>query len=963
MGLMGSVLSHTNYHIAKVQAKLALMAIGLEDADRHLRRDPRWMQATIALCQSMIDTIAAGAGLGLPEVPSEGSWRLIANSTRALAACALKLSEAWQEQPLPLKIAIHLGRADESGSPMPSSVRRTGALMHAAHGGQILLTDSAHRRLYDSGDTALVADLGELRVRGWSRAGRIYQIGDGAFGPLLTARASGVGNELPIRSGSVVGREADIKQLSERLSAGGLVTLAGAGGSGKTQLAIHAAIAAGPHFPDGVWFVDLSVLVDEELVDRTIVRTLCPKSAVATLDALVAELSGRRLLVVVDNCEHLIVSVSAAVGWLRVRLPRVAFLATSRQPLGIPGELVVPVSGLATPEGSPASLAELISVDSGRLIADRVRRVRPEFSRQPAELAAMGAICRYVGGLPLAIELAAAQMAGLRASQIAESFRSLIWAETGDMAVPRQQTMRALIDWSYRLLTMAERRLFRHVSVFVGSWTARAANDFCRHAGDSAGETGTLLTSLVDKSLLTLDGRTGKLSMLPILREFALLRLRESDEEPRYRRAHCALCVELASDIAARETRPADSSRARGEHVEQADFRAALGWAIGQGNDSQAALSITGQLGVLWYQQGFAIETRQWLHRALSASADRGPTPARLKALTAAIGVAGFEGDKAALSRLCSELETDARTLGDESFLATALQERGKLAQYHEGDMHAARRYFDEALALYRRQPSSKREANQVGLSLGLLATSMGDYDAAVGYLGPTLETARSTGDTETIGYAQSCLAITLYDAGRFEEAEDLYAEGIQTAEAQGWRTLELNHRMLSSRLVLDRGCIARAQKGYGRAIALAREIKDRHRERLSQMGLARALAEGGDWRAGAEQLMRCSTPFDLPPDDQMLVDMLLAIATVFFAAGQFKESGHALGATQSIRNGIPWAIPPAERGRWDLLRSRLEAQLGTEPVEACLNAGASVDWEAFRQRLIEGLPPTAAED
>jgi len=382
-----------------------------------------------------------------------------------------------------------------------------------------------------------------------------------------------------------------------------------------------------------------------------------------------------------------------------------------------------------------------------------------------------------------------------------------------------------------------------------------------------------------------------------------------------------------------------------------------MAWAVSHADESDAALLLAGELGELWYQQGHGLEIRQWLHRALLQIEGPADPRARLIALAAAVGIAGFEGDYATAKRYCDELERTSRTIEDRFYLATALNEQGKLAQYHRGDNREAGNFFREAHEIFAGLPGCDRETNSIGLSLGLLASSLGHYTEAITYFRNTIEYARLASDAETLGYAQACLASTLADACKFEEADEVYREALPASERRGLRTLCVNLTVLSSRMALDRGMTDAGLAGYEAALKLSMETQDRHREHLSRIGISRACAEKGDAVRAREELSVCWSNFPSDQDDQLRVDLLFAGSVLAHCEGRHQVSATALGTAMAVRETIAWVIPPAEMKRWEDLAVRLRKALTPASVEAFVQAGRNLPDKAVASLLFE-VPP-----
>ncbi len=431
-----------------------------------------------------------------------------------------------------------------------------------------------------------------------------------------------VGN-LREQLGRFVGRDAELAQLREAVRASRLVTLTGPGGAGKTRLAVEAAAALRQEHPDGAWLVELAGVTEPDGVVPAAAAALgagaavlaSPQPAGSTTELIVRHLAGRSLVLVLDNCEHVIGEAAALTATLVGAVPGLRLVATSREPLGIPGEVLVPVGGLA-----PAAAAELF--------VDRARAVRPCFLADGPAVGVIEDICRRLDGLPLAVELAAARLRALPLATLAERLddRFRLLSRGARTALPRQQTLRAVVDWSYDLLFSDERRLFARLAAFTGGCGLAAAEAVCADDQVPAGEILDVLSRLVDKSLVTASGGDGeaRFGQLQTLWQYGRERLGESGEADAMRARHGAYYRQLAEQ-AHQGLRGATGPRCRDRLVaESGNLRAALDWYIATG-DADAALSLASGMAWLWFINGDFLEGARWLGDALDAQGPRRP--------------------------------------------------------------------------------------------------------------------------------------------------------------------------------------------------------------------------------------------------------------------------------------------------------------------------------------------------
>ncbi|RYG21883.1 adenylate/guanylate cyclase domain-containing protein, partial [bacterium] len=515
----------------------------VEGSTRLWDNHPQAMQPALARHDAILrETIAAAGGWTFKTI-GDAFCAAFATAPAALQAAVeaqRRLSqEAWPEPVrIRVRMALHTGSVesrddDYFGPPLNRVARR----LAAGHGGQTLITEVVQELVRDSlSPNVSLRPLGEHRLRDLVRPEQIYQVvHDGIFEefpPLKTLDSPDLPNNLPLGTTSFVGRQKELADVIASIGSGRLTTLLGPGGCGKTRLALQAAADVLENFPDGVWFVDLAALSDSALVPGAAlaaigIREQPGESPSATL---VEALKPRRLLLVLDNCEHLIEACARLVTELLRSCREVKVVATSREALGIAGERTVRVPSLSTPDPAQrATVESLGQYDAVRLFVERATQHQPSFSVTNENAPAIAQLCHRLDGIPLALELAAARVRSLPVEEVNRRLDNLFRLLTGGdrTALPRQQTLRAAIDWSFELLSPTERTLLLRLGAFSGGWTLDAADAVA--AGGEIEEWEVLdgLTSLVDKSLVVLDGE--RYRMLETIRQY--VRERTPSEE------------------------------------------------------------------------------------------------------------------------------------------------------------------------------------------------------------------------------------------------------------------------------------------------------------------------------------------------------------------------------------------------------------------------------------------------
>jgi len=663
-----------------------------------------------------------------------------------------------------------------------------------------------------------------------------------------TARGS-IGN-LPVEVTSFVGRRHEMTDIRRLLAASRLVTLAGAGGVGKTRLAQRVGLEMRRAFTDGVWLIELAELRDPDLVAVTVAAALGVREEAVSPGApgLAAFLADQQALLILDNCEHLVGACADLTETLLRSCPNLRILITSRQALRIVGEATLTVQPLAVPEPdatcTPASLSRY---ESASLLVERASAVLPEFAVTEANCATITALCQALEGLPLAIELAVARLRVLSLDQILDRLRDRYRLLTAGArnAPARQQTLRALIDWSWDLCSEQEQALWSRLSVFSGGLELDAAEHVCADDRLPADAILDLVSNLVDKSIISraFDGPRARYKMLEVVREYGAARLADAGEQADIAQRHCDWYAELATYGDVHWASPNQAAMMLRLRHEQANLRVALEYAVTEG-PPERALRFAADLQNHWFVRGYLSEGRHWLDRALAMPPPRHWT--RVKALRVASWIASVQGDRERAEALLADIRELAATLPPSAELAFIPLLEGNISMFN-GEHARALVLFEQSLAGFRELGSASGEMWTLAV-LGLTRGLAGD-DPTVGYpeLMACRDLAASSGEVWWRSFALWALSVLRWRAGDPAGAAEAAKESLEigkivegeqfgvglSLESLGWVAGSERRDQRAAQLL---GASERVWQAMHTSLSSFRALNEFHNESLSQI-------------------------------------------------------------------------------------------------------------------------------
>jgi predicted ATPase/DNA-binding SARP family transcriptional activator/tetratricopeptide (TPR) repeat protein len=811
---------------------------------------------------------------------------------------------------------------------------------------------------------------------------------------------------------SFVGRDDDLARIAEMLGGSRLVTLTGPGGSGKTRLATEAAATLLDRMPDGVWLAELGPVVDPVDLPQAVLSLFGAReqgllarqgrgpSAVPPQERIVQAIGDKRLLLVMDNCEHLVGPAAALIDALLARCPELRVLATSREPLGITGEVLHPVGPLAMP-ARDATAAEALRYPAVRLFADRAAAARPGFVVEEATVGPVLHICRSLDGIPLAIELAAARLRALSPDQIAarldDRFRLL--AGGSRTSLPRHQTLRAVVDWSWELLDEPERVLARRLAVFPGGATLEAAERVCAGSDRrlATDEVLYLLAALVEKSLVVPgDDGSGEVRywMLETMRAYGQERRREAGEDEAMHRAHAGYFLDLAERAEPRLRRADQLDWIRRLTIERENLHGAIRWAVDV-RDAELAMRLVGALGWYWFLQSARTEGERWTGQALALPGPVSPATRARAHAAAAITVLGSNQDiQASVDYLEHAVAMLAELPADEPLLlhpsvallpiiltilrddqAEAMRQLERLREHPDpwvlalepvmtgqllinlGEAKQAADVFEVALERFR----ALGERWGIGQALFARVELSGfgaDYQATIAALQEAREILAVLGDREDVGHIMIRLAHTRAAAGDVEGARRDLAEAERIVQAIGAREEKLYINWVSGQVERWAGNPDEARRVLETGIRLAPDGAHPFGQILSSLLTALGHLElaTGDLAAAYERFERSLAVAIRSKDRPVIARSVELLAAIALTEGDAERAAILLGEATVLRGLPDEADPDVAR-----VRAAARAALGEEGYTLAYERGAARPRDAVEAALAAGVTTSAA--
>jgi predicted ATPase/class 3 adenylate cyclase len=773
------------------------------------------MRAAMLRHDALIESIVENfRGVNVrPRGEGDSRFSVFSKSSDAAAAAVDIQQKIFQESwptasPIRVRIGMNTGEADlRDGDYYGPVVNRAARVRNCAHGGQVLLTEVTYHLVKESlPEGVTLKDLGEYQLGNLQCPENIYQLaipGLQSDFPPLRAELMGMRTNLPPLLTNFIGREQETLHITNLILNNRIVTITGMGGAGKTRLALQIGHDLKDRFSDGVWWVDLAPIMNPELTVRTIADTfdIRPIEGHPLLQTMVDVLRPKEALLILDNSEHLLQEAGRIAASLAFHAPRLHILSTSREPLGIMGETVWSIPPLTFPNGKEwQEPQDLLGYDSVKLFVDRAVSARPSFVLTSHNAHAVASISKKLEGNPLAIELASARVKVLSVADLAERLERRLNVLVGNKrsSHPRQQTLEALIDWSYNLLTQKEKVLLRRLGIFKGGWMLEAAEEVCSEDEVEDWEILDLLSSLIDKSLVVpeLVGSHQRYRFLEMIRHYALDRLSESGELEQIAQKHYYYYSKMA-EKASRELWSSEQKHwLSWLQMEHDNLRSALGWTKEEQGRADKMLFLSTYLWRFWQVQGHTQEGLELLELALQ----------RDTSSTAHLRANGLRG-------------------------------AGNLAR-QLGDYARAKLFHEQSLGLFEQVQDKLGIARQLE-ELGEIKWTTGDPQTAVDYITQSLGLHYEIANLEGIATSLEHLGVLARDHGNFQYARDVLEESLE-------KYRELGNDLLTASAINNLGMVALHRCKYQEAIKMFNEALDLYRQMDERWGISETIINLG---------------------------------------------------------------------------------------------------------------------
>ncbi|MFZ1461879.1 MAG: tetratricopeptide repeat protein [Ignavibacteria bacterium] len=817
-------------------------------------------------------------------------------AVRAATDAQIKLnSEKWKDAVIKVRMGIHTGKSEWNGSDYMGYVTlaRTQRIMSAAYGGQILISENVYEMF--SENSISVRDLGNRRLKDLIQPVNLYQILSteipADFPPLKTLDARP--NNLPVQLTNFIGRETDISEIKKTLTNSRLITLLGPGGTGKTRLSMQIAADMIDEYSNGVFIAEIAQVSEPSLIIQTVMNSLGVNEVKGqSQDLTLSEfLKEKEMIIIMDNCEHLIKECAEIAEKLLLKCRKLKIIATSREALNCSGERTYKVPPLSLPDqnlkNSPEKLTQYEAV---RLFIERALVINQEFRVTNENAPALANICYQLDGIPLAIELAAARINVLSLDGINERLRDRFKLLTGGKrtALPRQQTLRALIDWSYDLLSEKEKILWQRLTIFSGGWTFEASEKVCSDEILEEYEILDLLGNLIDKSLVkvTETDNVFRYTILETIKKYGNEKLTESGKRDELQEKYFNYFFELAKDSETGLTGNEQKEWINKMALENENIRECLNWSLKYNPESSLKMSVA--LGKFWelrshftealeslrkridisesaeliwkakaiywtgffyIHQGKYAESKKYLNQCLVIFNETNNKEGEALTMISLATIGLFETDYESLFSYSEKSLSLSKEINNRSYIARNKQNTA-LGLMQQGKYEDARSMFQESITVYRELNDHAQLAKIIG-NIGALEYLLSNFDKARSAFEESLQIRLELGDRQGIAIALCNLGSVAYMVKDFDESQRWLEESLEITEEIGDKRISVTTLGTLGSIAVDSGDYSKAVKLHRRSIEIADEIGDKYSMAKGIEGFAMILVALKKYKAG----------------------------------------------------------------------------------------------------------------
>jgi len=876
------------------------------------------------------------------------------DAVKAAVDAQLRLSQVnWEEPVLKIRIGIHSGNAEWNGKNYMGyiTLARTARIMSSAYGEQIIISNTTYELCCDRSErikklNISFRDLGERRLKDVIQPIRIYQVMSPGiredFPPLKTLDARP--NNLPVQLTSFIGREKEISDVKKLLGGTRLLTLLGPGGTGKTRLSLQTAADLIDEFENGVWIIELAALLDPFLLPNLIMETLgiMEEPGKTSENILINNIKKKEILLILDNCEHLIEACSALSEKLLQNSQKMKIIATSREALRCEGEITHKVMSLSHPDPAqkitPVQLSEYEAV---RLFIERAIAVNPNFRVNNENAPALAQICFQLDGIPLAIELAAVRIKVLPVEKICEKLDDRFRLLTGGRrtALPRQQTLKALIDWSYGLLTDEEKIFWRRLSVFSGGWTLMDAEEICSDELLNKYDILELTNSLVEKSIVLYMDITGRYKMLETIKQYGYDILKDYDEDNIFRNRHLDyylnLCEEAIPELSGAKAR----SWFRRFDEEYPNIQSALNRAI-EVNLNDKGHRLAGAMIKYWDFRGYLAEASNWHDKLLQNT--EGVSQLLIANTNRNAGMfATQQGKNLIAVKFIEESLRIYRELDDLNGLSISLNTLG-LIESDLGNYKKSRSILEENLKI-------KRELNQeLGISsalnsLGLIELAEGDLESAEKYFIESFDIAKKIENDEYIGIGLNNLGQVYAIRGDYEKSKIYFDEGLKIDREVGNKNGMCISLINIGILALQNADYKTAQKYLEEAFTLSREIGNNVGHLYSLVSLGQLSFKKEEMIKSKKYFEDCLLSQSEFTEIKSFTLAVAGIAEIKLVDGEFETAVRLMGALKAKLDSLGAYLDVEVNSKINEILNAAELKIGKEKTSEEFEKGKSL--------------------